>query len=113
MKQISNREKFLKLVSADKTNTIERVKFRLAKRDLIISSYRVVLQRCNDDVINKVLKCVDMTNGWCEMFDEDGGLMSPTFKDLGFSYEYFTRKVYTKEIGKSAYWRPKDLRILK
>lgn len=110
---MSNREKFLKLVSKEKTNTIEKAKFRLAKRDLIKSSYRVVLQRCNDEVINKVLKCVDMTNGWCEMFDENGSLVSPTFKDLGFSYEYFSRKVCTKEIGKSAYWRPKDLNILK
>lgn len=105
---MNNREKFLKLVSRDETNTIESAKFRLA----IISSYRVILQRCNDELINKVLERVNMKTGWCQMFDENGVLVSPTFKELGFSYEYFTRRVHTKEIGKSAYWRPRDLILL-
>lgn len=110
---MTNKEKFLKLVCHEKTNTIERAKYRLAKNMLIMSSYEVVMQRCSKIDFDSVISQVDFDNGWCQMFDSDGILVSPCFKKLNFGYEYCSRKIDVKEYGMSAYWRPKTLNILK
>lgn len=109
---MTNKEKFLKMASKDKTNTIELAKFRLAKYRLIKSAYNVVLQRCDSKCIESVMENIDYKTGWCTMFNDNGFLASPPFKDLGFGYSYSSKMIDVKEVGESILWRPKCLKII-
>lgn len=79
------------------------------KQEVIRKAFNNVLQKVSYKYKKQVLDNI-AEDGWCEMFDSDNNLISPSFKKLGFSYEFSERHIETKQLGDACYWRPKSLR---